>query len=376
MISDVAQDFRYAFRVLLKSPVYAFVSVITLALGIGASTAIFSVVYGVLLRPLPYHNPEQIVRVWEVDARNRSLQFADPNFEDIRAQTGSLQGMAQMRSAEIPVALQDQPDSLRVAYVSEDFFSVLGVQPVAGRLFAAEERRFRAAPTALISYSYWQRQLHGTQNLESVKFAVSNNPTVIAGVLPPGFRFPENSDIWMPREIEARLPSRTAHNWPVIARLRDGTSIDQARADLSAIARRLSQLYRLEEKHMVSVEIAPLKDALTSDVRPALLIVLGVAGLLLLVACANVMNLSLAQASARSSELAVRVALGATRWRLVRQFLAEALLLCLLGGGLGVLAAFFGVRGNGMQSRMFCMPVMSWTVRSRPRPKPECGTVP
>ncbi|HEX6283713.1 MAG TPA: ABC transporter permease, partial [Pyrinomonadaceae bacterium] len=344
MISDVAQDFRYAFRVLLKSPVYTFVSVITLALGIGASTAIFSVVYGVLLRPLPYHNPEQIVRVWEVDARNRSLQFADPNFEDIRAQTGSLQGMAQMRSAEIPVALQDQPDSLRVAYVSEDFFSVLGVQPVAGRLFAPEERRFRAAPTALISYSYWQRQLHGTQNLESVKFAVSNNPTVIAGVLPPGFRFPENSDIWMPREIEARLPSRTAHNWPVIARLRDGTSIDQARADLSAIARRLSQLYRLEEKHMVSVEIAPLKDALTSDVRPALLIVLGVAGLLLLVACANVMNLSLAQASARSSELAVRVALGATRWRLVRQFLAEALLLCLLGGGLGVLAAFFGVR--------------------------------
>ena len=344
MISDVAQDFRYAFRVLLKSPVYAFVSVVTLALGIGASTAIFSVVYGVLLRPLPYHKPEQIVRLWETDARNRSMQFADPNFEDLRAQNISLQGMAEMRSAEIPVALEDQPDSVRVAHVSEDFFPILGIQPVAGRLFAPEERRFRAAPTALISYSYWQRHLHATQNLQSIKFSVLNKPTMIVGVLPPGFRFPDDSDIWMPREIETRLPSRSAHNWPVIARLRDGISIDQAQADLSAIARRLSQQYQLEEKHMVGIAAAPLKDALTSDVRPALLIVLGVAGLLLLVACANVMNLSLAQASARSNELAVRVALGASRWRLVRQFLAEALLLCLLGGALGILAAFFGVR--------------------------------
>ena len=344
MISDLAQDFRYAARVLFKSPVYALVSIITLTLGIGASTAIFSVVYGVLLRPLPYPKPEQIVRVWEVDARNRPMQFANPNFEDMRAQASSLQGMAQMRSGEVPVTLAGQPDSVQVAYVSEDFFSILGIQPAMGRLFVPEERRFRVAPTALVSYAYWQRQLNATPNLESINFAVANEPTMVVGVLPPGFRFPDNSDVWLPREIETRLPSRSAHNWPVIARLRDGTSIDQAQADLAAIARRLSQQYRLEEKHMVSVALTPLKDALTSDVRPALLIVLGVAGLLLLVACANVMNLSLAQASARANELAVRVALGASRWRLVRQFLAEALLLSLLSGALGVLAAFFGVR--------------------------------
>jgi hypothetical protein len=329
---------------LTKSPVYAFVSIITLALGIGASTAIFSVVYGVLLRPLPYQKPEQILRLWELSAGNLPMQFADPNFEDIRAQSSSFTGMAQMRSAELPVSLNDQPDSVRVASVSSDFFSVMGVQPVMGRLFAPEEQQLRAAPTALVSYSYWQRRLHETQNLEALKVTVSNHPTVIIGVLPPGFRFPDNSQIWMPREIETRFPSRTAHNWPVVARLRDGTSLDQARADLTAIAQRLSQQYRLEEKHMAGVAAVPLKDALTTDVRPALLVVLGVAGLLLLVACANVMNLSLAQASARGGELAVRVALGASRWRLIRQFLAEALLLCLVGGGLGILAAYFGVR--------------------------------
>ena len=344
MIKDLTQDLRYGFRMLTKSPVYAVVSVITVALGIGASTAIFSVVYGVLLRPLPYEKPEQIVRLWEMSARNRPMQFADPNFEDIRAQSNSLQGMAEMRSAELPVSLNDQPDSVRVASVSADFFSVMGVQPVMGRLFAPEEQQFRAAPTALVSYSYWQRRLNETRNLETLKFTVSNKPTVIIGVLPPGFRFPDDSQIWMPREIEARLPSRSAHNWPVVARLREGTSLDQARADLTAIAQRLSQQYRLEEKNMVNVAAVPLKDALTRDVKPALLIVLGVAGLLLLVACANVMNLSLAQASARGGELAVRVALGASRWRLIRQFLAEALLLCLVGGGLGILAAYFGVR--------------------------------
>jgi ABC-type antimicrobial peptide transport system permease subunit len=279
-----------------------------------------------------------------MSARNRPMQFADPNFEDIRAQSSSLQGMAEMRSVELPVSLNDQPDSVRVAYVSADFFSVMGVKPVMGRLFAPEEQQFRAAPTALVSYSYWQRRLNETRNLESLKFTISNNPTSIVGVLPAGFRFPDDSQIWMPREIETRLPSRTAHNWPVVARLREGTSLDQARAELSAIAQRISQQYRLEEKNMVSVAAVPLKDALTGDVKPTLLIVLGVAGLLLLVACANVMNLSLAQASARGGELAVRVALGASRWRLIRQFLAEALLLCLVGGGLGILAAYFGVR--------------------------------
>lgn len=341
---NLSQDFRYGFRVLWKNRVYAFVSLITLAIGIGASTAIFSVVNGVLLRPLPYPKPEQLVRVWETNAKGRTMQFADPNFEDVRAQVNSLQGMAALRSGESTVSVGNAPDRVRVASVSADFFSVLGVQPLLGRLFVPEEQRFGAAPAVLVSHSFWQRQLHETRDLASVKFTVSNNPAVIVGVLPAGFHFPEDSQVWMPRELDVRLPSRTAHNWQAIARIRDGVSLEQARADASAVARRVSQDNRLDEKNMSDVALLPLKDALTKDVQPALLVLLWVAGLLLLVACANVINLSLAQVSARGDELAVRVALGASRWRLLRQFLAEALILSGVGGLLGVIAAYFGVR--------------------------------
>lgn len=343
-IDGLTYDFRYGLRMLGKNPVYAFVSVITLALGIGASTAIFSVVYGILLRPLPYDKPEQIVRVWEVNAKGGRMQFADPNFDDMRAQTQLLQGMAEMRSSEVPVSVGDQPESVRIAYVSHDFFAVMGVQPVLGRLFVPEEQQFRAVPTVVVSYSYWRGHLHEAQDLGALKFAISKNPTQIIGVLPPGFRFPDNSDVWIPREIDVHLPSRTAHNWQVIARLRNGAHLDQARGELSAVAQRLSQQYGLEEKHMVDAAVLPLKEALTTEVRTALLIVLGVAGLLLLVTWANVMNLWLAHASARTAELSVRVALGASRWRLSRQLLAEALLLCFLGGLLGTIGAFLGLR--------------------------------
>ena len=344
MIENLRQDFRYGFRMLTKSPVFAAVSVITLALGIGASTAIFSVVYGVLLRPLPYPNPDQIVRVWETNSRGRKIQFADPNLADMRAQVRSFQGMAGMRSGEATVLVGNAPDRVRVAQVSADFFTVMDVQPMFGRLFVVDEQRVGASPAALVSHSFWQRHLNGTRDLASVKFTVSNSAVTIVGVLPRGFRFPEESHVWMPRELDAPLPSRTAHNWQVVARLRDGVSLDQARADASAVALRISQEHRLDEKNMSGAALLPLREALTTDVRPTLLVLLGVAGLLLLVACANVMNLSLAQASTRADELAVRVALGASRGRLLRQFLTEALLLCVLGGVVGIVAAYAGVR--------------------------------
>jgi len=339
---NLTQDLRYGFRMLWKNPVYALISVLTLALGIGASTAIFSVVYGVILRQLPYDKPDQIVRMWELDSKGRRAKFSDPNFEDLRAATRSLQGIAEMTSNEVSVSVDGAPDSLRVASVSKDFFSVMGVQPVMGRLFAPEEQTFGAAPAALVSYSYWQRHLREARDLGAVKFAVSKKPTAIVGVLPPGFSFPINSQVWMARESDARLPSRSAHNWHVVARLGNGVSLDQARAEGSTIARRIYQQNRSNDMSMEDVAIIPLKDALTAGVKPAMLVLSGVAGLLLLVACANVMNLSMAQASARAGELAVRVALGASRWRLARQFLAEAILLCLLGGFFGALAAYFG----------------------------------
>jgi ABC-type antimicrobial peptide transport system permease subunit len=343
-VERLSQDFRYGVRILRKSPVYAFVSVLTLALGIGASTSIFSVVYGVLLRPLPYPEPEQIVRVWEVGSEGHRMRFADPNFEDLRAQAHSLQGIAQMASYEVPVAIGSEPDRVRAALVSKDFFAVMGVQPIRGRLFAPDEQVFGAAPAALVSYSYWRRHLQAARELEKVRFTVAKIPAVVIGVLPPGFHFPDESQIWLARETGVRLPSRTAHNWNVVARMRDGASLAQVRGETSAIARRLSRQHGSADIDMVDAAVVPLRDALTADVKPALVVLLGVSGLLLLVACANVMNLSLAQASARAGELAVRAALGSTRWRLVRQFLAEALLICLLGGCLGVLSAYFGVR--------------------------------
>jgi len=343
-IERLVQDLRYGFRVLWKSPVYALVSVFTLALGIGASTAIFSVVYGVLLRSLPFQKPEQIVRLWEVDAKGNRMQFADPNFEDMRAQAHSLQAAAELSSWEQSVEANNEPDRVRVAYVSKDFFSVMAVQTVVGRLFVPEEQHFGAAPAALVSYSYWQRHLQAATDLGAAKLTVSKHPATIVGVLSPGFHFPDDSQIWLARETDAQLPSRSAHNWQVVARLRDGTSLQQARAEVSALAHHIYQQYGPHDINMVDAAILPLREALTTDVKPALLVLFAVASLLLLVACANVMNLSLAQASARAPELAIRSALGASRWRLIRQFLAEALLLCILGGAVGVLAAQFGVR--------------------------------
>lgn len=340
----MTQDFRYGFRILWKSPVYALISVFTLAVGIGASTAIFSVVYGVLLRTLPYDKPEQIVQIWEVNSKGQQKRFADPNFEDMRGQLHPLEATAEMYSVETPITVGGVPDRIAVAHVSHDFFSVMGVQPVMGRSIAPEEQGAGAASTALVSYSWWKSHLHEIRGLDALKLVVAKKPIVIIGVLPPGFAFPDDSQMWVSRETEdVRVPSRRAHNWQVIGRMRNGISVNQARIDASAFARRLYQQYGADNTDMTDIAIIPLRTALTADVRPALLVLLGVAGLLLLVACANVINLSLAQTSARASELTVRAALGASRVRLLRQFMAEALLLCFLGGCLGVGAAYFGV---------------------------------
>ena len=340
-----SQDLRYALRQLRRNVGSSAIAIGTLALGIGASTTIFSVVYGVLLRSLPYYKPDRIVQLWEVNSSGGQVRFADPNFEDMRSQAHSFEGMAEMYSDEAVVSSGEAPDRINVAHVSKDFFSVMGVQVVVGRLFAGEEQHFGASPTALVSYSYWKLHLHEARDLAAVKFTIANTPVVLVGVLPPGFCFPDNSQIWLARETDVRLPSRSAHNWQVVARLRDDASLDRARAETSAIAHNLFQQYGSEDMTMVDAAVLPLRNALTANIRPALLVLLGVVGLLLLVACANLMNLSLAQASARAGELAIRSALGVSRWRMMRQFLVEALLVSLLGSCGGVMAANFGIHG-------------------------------
>jgi putative ABC transport system permease protein len=206
-----------------------------------------------------------------------------------------------------------------------------------------DERHPGAAPVALVSYSYWQPQLGGLTDLSLLHLVIESKATSVIGVLPPGFRFPNDADVWLAREVDAPGTSRSAHNSEGIARLRDGVSPQQAQADLAAIGRQLKQRFG-QEIDMQDAVVIPLRAALTGDVRPGLLILLGAVGFLLLVGCANVMNLLLAQASAREGELAVRSALGASRGRLVRQFLAETLLLSLVGGSLGIIAAYYGVQ--------------------------------
>ena len=319
-MDTILQDVRYGLRMLRKSPSFTAIAVLTLALGIGATTAIFSVVDGVLLRPLPYDKPDQIVRLWEVDARGHRMDSTDPNFEDLRRQNHSLQGLAEYAPGLVSVSGGSEPTRTTAAFVSRDFFPLMRVQPILGRGFADEDQHFGAAPTALVSYSYWRQYLNGASDLSSSKLTVQDQAVSVIGVLPPGFRFPENADIWMPRELRRQLPSRSAHNWRLLGRLRDGVSPDQAQADMATIARQIKQQYG-QDVDMTNVSLDRLQDAMTQDVRPALLILMGAVGFLLLIACANVANLLLAQASSRERELAIRSAIGAVDGRLVRQFL-------------------------------------------------------
>jgi putative ABC transport system permease protein len=341
-MSALLQDVRYAVRMLGKNPGFTAIAVLTLALGIGATTAIFSVAYGVLLRPLPYPQPNRIVELWEVNSHGGRMNFADPNFSDIHSESRSLETAAQYGSSLRVISGGPEPTRTMSAAVSADFFRVMGVHPVRGREFTPRDQKFGAAPTALVSYNYWRQYLGSPEDLSAVRLKISDQAASVVGVMPPGFHFPSDSDVWIPRELFETLPSRTAHNWHVIARLRPGITPTQAHVELSGIARQLKQQYG-QDTMMEDVAVARLGDAITAPVRPALLMLLGAVGFLLLVACANVTNLLFARAAARERELAVRAALGAARRRLVRQFLTETFLLSVAGGGLGVLAAAWGV---------------------------------
>ena len=336
------QDLRFAFRLMRRNPVFAVVSIATLTLGIGAATAIFSVVYGVLLRPLPYRNADKLVRLWEVNPKGNRVSFSDLNFNDLRSQNASLAGVFKFWSSVDPVTFNNEAQRIGTAYVSRDFFDVMGIHPIIGREFAPEEQKVNGSPAALVSYAYWQQMLGGRHDLSSLLLKVSNQSTPVIGVLPAGFYFPDQTQIWLANELHPETPSRTAHNWKVIGRIHDGSSLNRAQAELAGLAGRIKAA-NPQDNDMASVQMEPLRQALTNDVRPALLVLMAVAGLLLLVACANVTNLMLAQAAARSNELAVRAALGASRSRLIRQFLAEAFVLCACGAIGGVFLAYTAV---------------------------------
>ncbi|HEY4229001.1 MAG TPA: ABC transporter permease, partial [Thermoanaerobaculia bacterium] len=344
-LQTVPSDARYGLRQLAKNPGFSAIAVMTLALGIGVTTAIFSVVYGVLLRPLPYPDPGRIVSIFEVTTKGYPSRLADPNFDDFRDQSRSFQAIAKYTDWTASVSGAAMPTRTTVSSVSPAFLRVLGLAPILGRGFGDADAKRGAAPTVLVGYGYWN-EMGSPRDLSRSQLKLDGQVYSVIGVLPAGFRFPHDADLWVPAGLDGEGPSRTSHNYSAIARLKDGVTVMQANAEISGIARRIHDSSPEKGDYLLADGmVTSLHDALTGKARLALLVLLGAVGFLLLVACANVANLLLAQASARQRELAIRSALGAGRGRLIRQFLTESLVLALAGGLLGVLGAIGGVRG-------------------------------
>jgi predicted permease len=345
-MQTLLQDLRYGARSLAKNKAFTAVAVLTLALGIGATTAIFSVVYAVLLRPLPYRDSNRIVAVFEVNSKGGWSRLADPNYDDFRDQSRAFQAIAKYNSYVASVSGASQPTRTTVAHVSSDFLKVFGIQPMIGRDFAASETKKGAGPTAVVGYGYWRQNLGSSRELSQAHLKIDGAEYSVIGVLPDSFHFPADVDLWLPADLEGENQSRTSHNYSAVGHLRDGVTIEQANRDISTIARRIHETSSEQGDYLLKDGIVlPLQNSIAGKARSPLLVLLGAAGFLLLVACANVANLLLAQASARERELAIRSALGAARGRLVRQFLTEAFLLALVGGSLGMVLAYWGVAG-------------------------------
>jgi predicted permease len=338
MISDL----KYALRSLAKRPSFSIVAILTLALGIGASTTIFSVLDAVLLRPLPYPNQERIVELRELDEKGKGMPVAEPNFNDVRDRSGSFAAIAKYTGTiDAAVAGGSEPVRTNTCAVSDDFFRVLGVAPLMGRLFSAE-RAEGSDQAVVVSYGFWRRVLGGRTNLEGTTLRFENRSFAVIGVLPSDVEFPPRVDIWFPAKVFPPNPSRTGHNWRVAARLRDGVSFEQARAEVASIGQQLKRDYGVETD-AASFALTPLRERMVKDVRSALWLLCGAVALLLMIACSNVANLLLVRANARRKEVALRAALGASRGRLARQFMVETLLLTLLAGALGMIFAMWGV---------------------------------
>ena len=334
------RDIVYAGRMLRSRLGFAAAAILSLALGIGACTVIFSVVDGVLLRPLPYPAPERIVQLKEISARGSQMPVAELNFLDVRGGNHSLEALAEYAGGIYTVTGGAEPIRTGAYAVSQDFFKALGVAPLIGRTLEGEDDR--QGGVAVVSYGLWQRLLGGKSDLSAARLTVMNQSSAVIGVLPQGFKFPADAEVWLPRTVFPPDHYRTAHNWEVIGRLRADASLAQARSDVSAIGHGLKAQFG-DQVDAVDIALLPLRDYLVGDTKPVLVVMLAAVGVLLLIACANVANMLLAQATARHKEFAVRQALGASRGRLARQFITESTLLALIAGAIGVMIAFWGV---------------------------------
>lgn len=327
-------DVRFGLRILLRAPAFTIGAVLTLALGIGANTAIFSVVNGVLLRPLPYDHPEELVGVFEATENGGFADVTEPNFHDWRDQARSFDGMAAYGTDVGTLLGADIPSRVRAAAVSQDFFGVLRVQPVLGRLPAPDEHQFGAPPVAVVSYRFWQDRLGGISALASRRLQAGFDFQVI-GVLPQGFGFPEESDLWFPLELYPPNTSRTAHNFSVVARLKPGVGLAEATRELDALTVPLREQY-LPKIDAIGGKLVTLQELQAGPIKEPLLFLLGASGLLLIAACTNLASSMLVRGAARAHELAIRSAIGAGRGRLVRQVFTESLMISTLGCAVGL----------------------------------------
>jgi len=345
-IETLIQDLRYGARTLMKNPGFAVVAALTLALGIGANTAIFSVVECVLLKPLPYPQPEQLVTVNRSSPKFEYASIPYPNFRDWQKENRSFSAIAISRGFGFSLIGAGEAERVNGQFISADFFSALGVKPLLGRTFAPGEDEIGAAPVILISESLWLRKFGSAPDAPGKGLTLDDKSYTIVGVIPSSFKFFPNADVYAPigQWNNPSLQLRSAGlGIQGIGRLKPGVTIEQAQSDMDRVARDLAAAYPDTNKG-TGVKIAPLKERMVGGIRPTLLILLGAVGFVLLIACVNVSNLLLARSTARKREFAIRAALGAGQWRLLRQSLTESTLLSLAGGGLGFLVASWGTK--------------------------------